>query len=232
MRNRIYIAPRQLFVVGCWACISTVLSLSSCGASSSGAVDISDAAMNGDAQGFVDSSMRDSGADEGTVLSDAEASLDTSSQPDSQSLMEGGPGCNAQSSDACNAPTECGPVVPVVAVTHAAPAATGGTIVSGLYFLTAVNWYTSAIPDASAGTIQETSLLTSSMVSVRAFSDGNEAPPVRGTYTTSGTAVTWMYSCPSTSEQTQSYTATATTFTVYEQPSGTSDVYEFISTKQ
>jgi hypothetical protein len=123
-------------------------------------------------------------------------------------------------------------VVPVVPRTQAAPTPAGGTITPGLYFLTAVNWYTSALPDANAGTIQETLLLTSTAVGVRAFSDGNFIPPVGGTYATSGTNVTWMYSCPSVSQQTQAYSATPTTFTIYEQPNGTSDIYEFISTKQ
>ena len=234
MRTTMQIERAVALAVTVGAAVSVLFSLGSCGASSGDAGGSDSDAMISDRDAVVmDGTASDAGFDSPSLPMDAAVeSSDSSSVVDAPTTMDSGPGCRTDAGDACNAPTECGPVVAVVPTIQAAPTPTGGTIVPGLYFLTAVNWYTSAVPDASAGTIQETLLLTSNMVGVRAFSDGYEAPPAGGSYAATGTSVTWMYSCPSASQQVQAYSATSTTFTVYEQPSGTSDVYEFISTKQ
>ena len=106
---------------------------------------------------------------------------------------------------------------------EAAPAATGGTITPGLYFLTAVNVY-------GTSTTTETYQITMNLSSsgsfwINPYDYGFQASQSAGTYSASGNMFSRTDSCPGVAPAyAHPYTATATTLALFESgglPTGT-----------
>jgi hypothetical protein len=135
-----------------------------------------------------------------------------------------------QPTSTCNFPMQCGPVVQGTEVVGTAPSPQGGTVTPGLYFLTKLNVYR-AQAGGPLGTEQETTNFSANAFGYHWYVDGYENPTGSGTYMTSGTTLTRMYSCPTTNTTSKQYTATPTTFTYYVPGMGT-DIYEYIESKQ
>jgi len=143
----------------------------------------------------------------------------------------GAKGCPAVQNNGamCIYPTQCGPVVPIIAMAGAVPAAQGGTIAPGLYFLTQENAY-GAGDGGTLGTDQYTAQLGTDTFAVNSYEDGFQDPPSQGTYTTMGTSFVRNYTCPTPITLSHPYTATASELTLYETRG--SAMVEMILTKQ
>jgi hypothetical protein len=150
------------------------------------------------------------GTDGGVTVSDA--SVDTSSDVASG---DGG-ACSVPSVDAgaCNALTQAAPAITIGTGTGDMPVGTGGTFVPGTYFLTEMKVYTGS-PVPSGIPFRQTFVL-----------DGCTAQLVEGTnvfktftYAPVGTVPNWTMACTSKAGDSavtiSSYTATATTFSLY-----------------
>ena len=207
-------------VFGAWGCSS-----GSSGSSAEGGVQ--DSGMIMDTGTVVsESGPEASGADTGTA-SGMDAGKDGNSAP------EAGPGCPAmQYKNSCNVGTQCGPVVTLVAGSGAAPTAMGGTIVPGMYFLTAAT-----IHGGTPGTPPETYQITmnldpSGSYWVNSYDFGDQATPSSGTYTTANNMFTRSESCPAIqAPYSKGYTATSTSLTLYES-NGNGATIVLVETKQ
>ena len=142
---------------------------------------------------------------------------------DARSPEEAG---DAAGDAAIDAPTACNTLansaapIPVVEVAADPPAPEGGTVVDGTYALTGAVIYTgSAGPTGTSGTTQTTLEITGSTIQVVSTGD----PTTRTvTFTTSGTSLASVDTCPDTDSHPGTYTATPTTFVV-ELDGGTDD---------
>ncbi len=144
-----------------------------------------------------------------------------------------GPGCPAvQYVQTCGVPAQCGPVVQVKELVQSPPTGQGGTILPGLYFATAFIVYRNQA-GGPLGTFQETMNLSGNSFSVNAYFDGFEDTPTSGTYVASGTMITRTPACPAgLSAFSDSYTATATSLTLYEPGETAGETDEIVLTKQ
>ena len=87
---------------------------------------------------------------------------------------------------------------------------TGGTIADGTYVLTGWTEYNG---DHSSSTHKETFKYTGGSFVHSGSDNGAPDSEIGGTYTTSGTTLTWNITCPSPSAVSVLYTATPTAFT-------------------
>jgi hypothetical protein len=121
----------------------------------------------------------------------------------------------------CNDLVDDTPTVAAMTVAEAAPSPMGGTIADGMYALTAMTAY--AGPGGSTGDLG----ITASVVMTIAGATMQQAGQINGqekrytsTFTTSGTTVMTMDTCPAPNTDTHSYTATSTALTVIDTASG------------
>ncbi len=121
---------------------------------------------------------------------------------------------------ACNTLLNSAPSITVEQVASDPPAPLGGTPADGTYVLSAAVIYTgSAGPAGPSGTSQTTLQITGSTIQVVSTGD----PPTRTvTFSTSGTSLDSVDTCPDTDTRPGSYTATPTTLIV-ELDGGTDD---------
>lgn len=101
------------------------------------------------------------------------------------------------------------------AATFSAAAATGGTLESGTYYMTAITYYENG---SGSGTHQDTMVLDAAagaLAVVEIFS-GTAKPTVAGTFTQSGATLSQTFVCPSSTTATVQYTATPGMLTVYQ----------------
>jgi len=112
----------------------------------------------------------------------------------------------------CNTLPNTASPVPVEQVASDPPAPGGGTVVDGTYALTAAVIYTEQSgPTGASGTTQTTLQIAGDTIQV--VSDGEPATRT-GTFTTSGTGIQWVGTCPDMETQPGTYTATPTTLLV------------------
>lgn len=126
---------------------------------------------------------------------------------------------------ACSTVVNGGALVSEVAGAGAKPAPAGGAIADGTYFLTNHDVYPPSSPDGN--TRRRTIKFTGNKVETAENDTGKPEARLSGTYTTSGTMITFSITCPATGTVTLPYTATATTFATFSE---SNDV--FTSTKQ
>src|SRR6185295_9466420 len=110
----------------------------------------------------------------------------------------------------------------------------GGTIVDGTYYLTSYTKYFSSSPDGSNSQQRQTTAVISGngtmlqLVDYR--SEDNRTDRISATFSPNGTTLTVTFSCGQQGGDTPSYTATSTSFTVFDMKDGSTDVQVF--TKQ
>jgi hypothetical protein len=165
-----------------------------------------------------------------------DAGQDSQAQPDSATsvgaLPDGG---------ACN-PLPAGAPIMTQMGSGSAPASTGGTIVSGTYHVTASTVYGSCtpgqVPLAETLSITATTSTSGSLeAAVWGSPDGGALELVAsesGTYTTSGSSLLVMQSCPqqTTPSGTSGYTATSTELVIVDTDSTNSCTTVSVWTKQ
>lgn len=154
-------------------------------------------------------------SDAGIGFYDAGLSLDaSSSRSDAGGSDAGG---------SCNAITQRGETVTWVSSTNAAPVATGGTPVDGLYILTDFKIYTSELADGTVVSVigKATAEIAGSTFSVLLTTPGGEDRRNTETLTLSDTNVTATETCrldasdAGLSTRTGQYSATSTSFTIH-----------------
>lgn len=170
-----------------------------------------DSGVTGDSGSFADSATSDSGSH------------------DSATNEASAVGCMPDASATCVAQVACGPVVQTNEVLSSAPMAVGGPSPLGLYFLTKATLYHSA-PNGPLPTFQYTRRFSQSQFTALSWANGVEETPASGTFSASGTTMTFSITCPTTVQRALPYSSDATTLTLYETQA--SDVYEFVYTKQ
>lgn len=165
------------------------------------------------ALGALGCSSDPSGAADAAAV-DASAPDAVAVAPDASAVVpEGGldaatPDTGPADAGACTALVNAGPQVSKTSHPEAPPAMTGGTIVDGTYFLTAMDKYNGKM---GSNTHQETWRFSGGKVEVAsAQSDKPAALKASGTYTVSGNQVTLTITCPMTATFVSPYTATAT----------------------
>jgi len=138
---------------------------------------------------------------------------------DAHSLADTGDG-GLDAPIACNTLVNSASAIPIEQVASDPPAPAGGTPVDGTYALTAAVIYTGAGgPTGASGTTQTTLQITGGTIQVASSGD----PATRTvTFTTSGTSLASVDTCPDTDTRPGTYTATPTTFLV-ELDGGTDD---------
>lgn len=102
--------------------------------------------------------------------------------------------------------------------------ATGGTIESGTYFMTAITDYESA---PKSGNHKDTMLIDvpGATMAVNEVNGGAQKPPIAGTFTTSGHELVFQLVCPASTSATYEYTYAAGTFTIYDYASKSVSVW-------
>jgi hypothetical protein len=216
---------RTISVTGVVVCVGSLLA---CAAGSSVTTDAGSGPSGGD-----------SGVTRDTGLSYGEASDAAIAVGSDGPAIEGGgpyeggmlPEASADASTACpntvlqcNGPTLCGPPVVTHEIVGSAPAARGGAVVPGLYFLTGVNVYR-----AQAGGPTPTYQI-SLQVGTSTFAE-TVNPPWAGTYSTSGTTLTRNLMCGGSGSTSRPYTATSASLLMYTSVPN-DGVYEQIFTRQ
>ena len=143
-------------------------------------------------------------------MSDAHSSPDTGDAASSAN----------DAAETCNTLVNSASSVSIEQVASDPPAPQGGTIANGTYTLTAAVIYTGPQgPTGASGTTQTTLQVTGGTIQV--VSDGDPATRTV-TFTTSGTSLDSVDTCPDTDTRPGTYTATPTTLVV-ELDGGTDD---------
>ncbi len=127
--------------------------------------------------------------------------------------VDSGPGCPSAFGPQCGVPTQCGPVVESTEVLATQPPALGGTVASGLYYLTAVTFYRSQ--SGPEDSYQISLQINGADFAERSYEHGFEGSPLAGSYTANGTTLQRNITCPITTTDVDQYTATSTTLTIY-----------------
>jgi hypothetical protein len=117
-----------------------------------------------------------------------------------------------------NPPPNTAPQINNQNTTAAMPAmgtATGGPLVSGTYFMTAITYYETS---STGGTHKDTMVAdtTASTLVVDEVNTGTVKPTVAATFTVSGHVLTQTLACPAMATATVEYTFAGSTLTVYE----------------
>jgi hypothetical protein len=159
----------------------------------------------------------------GCSSSSPDPSSETDAGNDAASDAHSLPDTNEAAVDAptvCNSLPNTASSVSIEQLASEPPAPQGGTIVDGTYALTAAVIYTgSGGPTGPSGTTQTT--LQISGATIQVVSDGEPATRTV-TFTTSGTSIQSVDTCPDTDTRPGTYTATPTTLVV-ELDGGTDD---------
>ena len=128
-------------------------------------------------------------------------------------LDEGGGGDGGA---ACNNVANAAPTIALENLTGTAPAPAGGTIADGTYYLLSLRNYGAPYADT---TVKETLVFAGGnhYDDVTLF-EGDTSPTTESAvYTALGTTYTRSFTCPSQPARGRSYTATANTFTAYDE---------------
>ena len=144
---------------------------------------------------------------------------DAGSDADARSLLDASDAAT-DAPEACNTLVNSAAVIPVDQVASDPPAPQGGTVVDGTYTQTSAVIYTGqGGPTGASGTTQTTLQVTGGTIQVVSTGD----PATRTvTFTTSGTSLDSVDTCPDTDTRPGTYTATPTTLVV-ELDGGTDD---------
>jgi hypothetical protein len=132
---------------------------------------------------------------------------------------------------ACNQLCNAGPVVTVVNSLQPAPTPAGGTLIPGLYYLTAYTAYFASGVDAgpTSNTRQETAIVTAAdpvgTIENVHSANGNPNDTVSYEYLASGTAICLTQTCPASGQIVSGYTASGGQLHVYETQSAGSGPY-------
>ena len=162
----------------------------------------------------------------GSDASTADAASDTASPPDAGPVPDSSvPG--RDSGGACNAVVNGASVVGETAAAGAIPPPAGGTIADGTYYLTKHEIFAPSTPDANSR--KRTIVFAGNTVQTHENDTGRAPSQNSGTYTVSGSNITFTITCPISATVTIPYTATATTFATYAK---SPDSEIFTSTKQ
>lgn len=125
----------------------------------------------------------------------------------------------------CNTLDNGAPLVSEVAGVGAKPVPAGGAIVDGTYFLTKHEVFAPSTPDAN--TRKRTIKLSGTTFETHENDTGKPEKRLCGTFTTSGTNITFTVTSPMSMVATIPYTATATTYVTFS-----TDDDVFTGTKQ
>ena len=168
------------------------------------------------------------GSDGGSTVGGQDARADTQAAADAPVGPDAPAGADAATGDGgfgagCNALTLGAPVTFACVTGDAgAPAGpTGGTIVPGLYNLTAATLYGSCIDGISAA---QTLAITATTVQAVADDPIIGLQRLDATYTLAGTDMVQTNTCPNTETRTVGYSATPTTLTVFSVSPGLTTV--------
>ena len=144
------------------------------------------------------------------------------------STVDGGGGADTSmptDSGGCQKVANGGGVVPETAGVGAFPAAAGGAVVDGTYYLTKHEVYPPSSPDAN--TRRRTFVFAGGTFAAHDNDPGQSEKEFSGTFTTSGSKLPLSVKCPMTATAVLDFTATPTTYT---QHTSSNDL--FIFTKQ
>ncbi len=144
------------------------------------------------------------------------------------STVDGGAGADTSTpvdSGGCQKVVNGGGVVPETAGVGAFPAAAGGAVVDGTYYMTKHEVYPPSRPDAN--TRRRTFVFAGGTFAAHDNDPGQSEKEFSGTFTASGSKITLSVKCPMTATAVLDYTATPTTYT---QHTSSNDL--FIFTKQ
>jgi hypothetical protein len=123
---------------------------------------------------------------------------------------DGGPS-DAGGSGVCNTLVNAAPVVSKTTNAGPTPAATGGTIADGTYFLTRMDKWNGI---TGANTHKETWVFSSGTIQVVTDNESDGGTKhASGTYATSGSTLTFTVTCPGAQTVSMPFTATATELT-------------------
>lgn len=125
----------------------------------------------------------------------------------------------------CNAVVQMGTPTPEIPGPGTMPAPAGGVITDGTYVLTSFEIY----PPGSIDAYQRTDTFVFAGDTIEAIMERNDRAPVRrtGTWSTSGTTWTLNQACPMTQSIQFEYTATPTTFSIFEISADTNEVHTY-----
>lgn len=169
-------------------------------------------------------------SDESSPTSGGDAAVaESGTGSDTSAPVDGGGGTDTSApvdSGLCPTVVNGAGVVGETAAAGARPAAAGGAIADGTYYMTKHEVYAPGTPDANSR--KRTWSFTGNTFRVHNNDTGAAELQISGTFTTSGTTLTLVGNCPTNMSGSIQYTATATTFT--EHASSGEDL--FIFTKQ
>jgi hypothetical protein len=122
---------------------------------------------------------------------------------------------------ACNDLVDDAPTVVAMTVAETAPSPAGGTIADGTYALTAMNAYSGAGGATGDLGIMASAVMTiSGMTMQQAGQINGQEKRYTSTFTTSGTTIMTMDTCPAPNTDMHSYTATPNALIVIDSESG------------
>jgi hypothetical protein len=180
----------------------------------------------GDASTTSDATSKDGASNPVDAATQDQFALGDDAAPDGSHAADGGSDAPSDGPP-CSTITNAAPsVTTTLSDASAPPASTGGTIVSGTYYITSVTSYGGAagcaglhVSGETIVTAQGTSGSTVGVITYNLPPLGAATTPTSASYTTSGQTVTFTSTCPSGGDAgvTQPlYTATATTLTLVE----------------
>jgi hypothetical protein len=152
------------------------------------------------------------------LLAFAACSSSSSSSPSTSGSDDAGVQSDAAPMMCTTVGFAAGSVTPV-AVTGAAPPATGGAIKDGVYRLTKYEVYNVAVDPLTAPKIKGSIEFASGMYAIAFVSskDGTGEDNETGTFKTSGAMLTFTMQCPGqAAEQAQRYSVSGNTFMLYD----------------
>ena len=165
--------------------------------------------------GAASDANKDSGGD-----APADASSDATGSPDTSAPSSPATDAAEDAALACNVLVNSAAVVTVEQVASNPPAPEGGTIVDGIYAMTSAIIYTGPNgPSGATGTGQTTLQVEGNTIQVATT---GQPPALTVSFTTGGTNINAVNTCPDTDPRPATYTATPTSL-VIQLPGGTDD---------
>jgi hypothetical protein len=167
-----------------------------------------------------DSSSSPGAADSGAAVADAGSSSDGSTKDAATTADTGAKDAGTDAvASGCNALVNSAPESTQSTIASAAPAATGGTIVDGTYFLTEFNLYDpagSASAPEPSGLKVTLAIHGNEMDSIQTLPD-DSSDTFAETFVVSGTDLNRTLTCPNPGPDLQAvYSVTGNTLTIYE----------------
>ena len=150
----------------------------------------------------------------GTMTTGGHSGIATGGATGNAGSAAGGADCSpADGSTSCNAPVACGAFVTGVnAISQ--PAAQGGSIIDGTYELTQLVNYNAS---GAGQPLRATKVISQGTIASTVVDQSGNLPTMSsGSYTVSGTTLTWNITCPSASTSTYAYTATGNQLILYQ----------------